>query len=351
MKPVNFYKSALTIICTVIFPLLVQAQADLHFSQFYETSILRNPALTGVFSEDYKFSAVYRNQWSSITNPFETAMVSAESKIKVGHGGQSDFFSFGALVYYDKAGSIDSKILGAYPAINYNKSLGDAHNSYLSVGFTGGILQHSYDASKATFNNQYQNNVFNAVNPTGENLPASNLTIYDAGAGINFNSSSGEYNNVTYVIGASGYHFTQPRVSYAKDASINLNMRFNVNAAVSGHFNESYSYQLQGNSAVQGAYYEVIAGGLVGWNRRSENDLDPQFAIYTGLFYRYADAVIPTFKLRYKDLAFGLSYDVNISGLNTASSYRGGYEISLVKTGHFFDKNATNGKPLCPNFY
>jgi len=351
MKISNFYKNALLSLCTIASPVLAIAQADIHFSQFYETSILRNPALTGVFSEDYKFSAVYRNQWSSITNPFETAQVSAETKIKVGHE-HNDFFSFGALVYYDKAGSIDSRILGAYPAINYNKSLGDEHNSFLSVGFTGGYVQHSFDPSKATFNNQYQNNTFNAGNPTGENLPNPKLTLYDVGAGINFNSSSGEYNSITYVIGVSGYHFSQPNTSYYKDAAkINMDMRYNVNAALSGHFNESYSYQLQGNYALQGSYNEIIAGGLIGWNRISENDLDPAFAMYVGLFYRYMDAVIPSFKLKYKDLAFGLSYDVNVSTLSPASSYKGGYEISLIKTGHFRDKNATNGKPLCPNFY
>ncbi|MDR3678806.1 MAG: PorP/SprF family type IX secretion system membrane protein [Flavipsychrobacter sp.] len=351
MNKKTFYKKILTLLCSALCPVVTYAQADIHFSQFYETSILRNPALTGVFSEDYKFSAVYRNQWSSITNPFETALVSAESKIKIGHGEQNDFFSYGALVYYDKAGSIDSRIIGAYPAINYSKAFGDAHNSYLSAGFTGGIIQHSFDPSKATFNNQYQNNVFNASNPTGENLPNPKLTLYDVGAGINFNSSSGEYNSVTYMLGVSGYHFTQPNNSYYKSPNINLNMRFNVNMALSGHFNESYSYQLQGNFALQGSYYEAIAGGLVGWNRINENDLDPEFAIYAGAFYRYGDAIIPTFKLRFKTLAFGLSYDVNVSGLNTASSYRGGYEISLIKTGHFFDKNSTNGKPLCPNFY
>lgn len=347
----NLYTTIFILTFTILNPLLLRAQADIHFSQFYETAILRNPALTGVFSEDYKFSVLYRNQWSSISNPFQTALVSGESKIKIGHGETPDYFSYGALFYYDKAGSIDSRMIGAYPAINYSKSLGDAHNSYLSAGFTGGIVQHSFDPSKATFNNQYVNNVFSASNPTGENLPNPKLLFYDAGAGINFNSTGGEYNSVTYVLGVSGYHFTQPNYSYYKDNAINLNMRFNVNAALSGRFNDTYSYQLHGNFAMQGAFYEAIVGGLIGWNRISESDLDPLFTIQGGLFYRYGDAVIPTFRLRYKDLAFGLSYDVNISSLNTASSYRGGYEISLVKTGHFFDKNANNGKTLCPNFY
>ncbi len=71
-------------LCMAI-PVFVHAQADIHFSQFYETSILRNPALTGVFADDYKFGAYYRNQWNTISNPFQTGLVSAETHAPVSH--------------------------------------------------------------------------------------------------------------------------------------------------------------------------------------------------------------------------------------------------------------------------
>jgi hypothetical protein len=45
-----------------ILPMKLLAQADIHFSQFYETSILRNPALTGVFPEDYRVGAYERSE-------------------------------------------------------------------------------------------------------------------------------------------------------------------------------------------------------------------------------------------------------------------------------------------------
>src|ERR1700744_4318828 len=131
----------LTALYLLICPVFVRAQADVHFSQFYETSILRNPALTGVFADDYKFGAYYRNQWSSISNPFQTALISAESRVSVSRM-NDDFFSFGLLAYADEAGSIDQKITAVYPAINYNKSINPDHNTYLSVGFTGGYLQY-----------------------------------------------------------------------------------------------------------------------------------------------------------------------------------------------------------------
>jgi len=329
-------------------PAAVFAQADIHFSQFYENSILRNPALTGVFSEDYKITAIYRSQWSSITNPFQTALVSAEGRISV-TSETRDFFSFGLLGYYDQAGSIDRKITCVYPALNYNKSMEDAHNSFLSVGFTGGYMQYSFDPSKATFNNQYVNNVFNASNPTGETLPNPKLNLWDLGAGVNFNSSLGQNNDVTYVIGASGYHFTQPKNSYYKDPSIVMDMRWNFNAALSGRLNEDFAFQLHANYARQGSFSELIGGGLIGWSRIVDREQAP-FSFYVGAFYRLNDAVIPAIKLRYRDYAFGASYDVNVSTLEAATSMRGGFELTCFKTGLFQKEDRPEQKVLCPNF-
>ena len=173
-----------------------QAQ-DIHFSQFYETSILRNPALTGIFTGDYKVGVIYRSQWSSISKPYQTALVNAETRIPV-RGMANDFVSIGLLAYYDKAGSVSLQTLGLYPALNYNKSLSSENNTYLSVGFTGGFIQRSFDPSKATFDNQYQNGRFDPAYSSGEVLPDPSFTQLDAGAGVNFNTTTGKDNYKCY---------------------------------------------------------------------------------------------------------------------------------------------------------
>ncbi|HXS35584.1 MAG TPA: PorP/SprF family type IX secretion system membrane protein [Flavipsychrobacter sp.] len=340
-----FYK-IIAGVFSLLLPAGVMAQADIHFSQFYEMSILRNPALTGVFTDDYKAGVLYRNQWSSISNPFQTALVNGEFRIPIGKN-VTDFLSVGLLAYYDKAGSIDQQIMGVYPAVNYNKSLEDDHHSFLSVGFTGGYLQYSFDPGKATFNNQFQNGAFNSGNPTGENLPNPKVTIWDMGAGVNFNSSAND--NVSYMFGAGGYHFTEPVNSYYRNPDIKLSMRWNINAALSAKINDYFSLQLQGNYALEGNYNEVVFGGLVGWTKPAAIGVD-LFTIYAGVFYRAGDAIIPVVKVKYKDMAFGLSYDANISSLKAATNLRGGYEVSVFKTGVFHTSD--NGKTICPtNFY
>ena len=79
---------------------------DIHFSQFYENSIFRNPGLTGIFSGDYKAGVNYRTQWGSISNPFQTVLASVESRVAVNKE-VGDFLSYGLCVSYDHAGSIN----------------------------------------------------------------------------------------------------------------------------------------------------------------------------------------------------------------------------------------------------
>ena len=53
---------------------------DVHFSQFYQTPLIVNPALTGVFSGDQRGIINYRNQWNDFA-PFTTSSISFDSKI------------------------------------------------------------------------------------------------------------------------------------------------------------------------------------------------------------------------------------------------------------------------------
>jgi type IX secretion system PorP/SprF family membrane protein len=330
-----------------LLPVCSFAQADIHFSQFYETTILRNPALTGVFAGNYKLGVYYRSQWSSVTNPYETVLFNAEYRISLSRF-TDDFLSLGILGYSDKAGEIDQRITAFYPAINYNKSLNPDNNSYLSFGFAAGYVQYSFDPSKATFNNQFQNGTFDPNNPSLETLPGPKRNIADLGAGINYNLSPGKTNEATYIIGVSCYHINQPVFSYYNSSDRTENIRINLNAAMARELNENVLLQVHANISQQGAYSEFIGGGLVGW-RSTDVYSEPLFQIYAGLMYRYNDAFIPVIKIRYKSMSFGLSYDINTSSLKPASNMQGGYELTLSSSA-FFPKNRDYKKTVCPRF-
>jgi type IX secretion system PorP/SprF family membrane protein len=334
-------------VCLACLPMLSYGQADIHFSQFYETSILRNPALTGVFADDYKIGVYYRNQWESISNPFNTVLATAETHFQISQTSE-DFVSVGLLGYSDKAGSIDQRITAFYPALNYNKSLNSDHNTFLSAGFTTGYVQYSFDPSKATFNNQYVNGKFDPANPSLENLPNATMSMYDLGAGLNFNTGKSEPNSTTFVLGASVYHVTQPKFSYYQKPGITENMRFNINGGLARSVTDQVTLQFQANYASEGTYTELIFGGLVNWTQ-STLGIQDIFILSGGVFYRYQDAIIPVVKVNYKHIAIGVSYDVNVSTLKEASNMQGGTEITLFYTGNYSDKGVAK-KTVCPKF-
>jgi len=320
---------------------------DLHFSQFYENAILRNPALTGIFSGDYKVGVDYRTQWSSIT-PFNTALATAETRIMVDPIG--DYLSFGVATTYDKAGSIDFTSMQVYPAINFNKSMEDKHNSYFSVGFTGGYIQRSVDMSKMTFSSQAIGGVYNSSNASGENLNFKQLQTYDLGAGFSVNSSAGNNNQVNYYIGAAAYHVLKPNQTFSGDEQlVRLSTKWTGNLGLRCNVTDQFSFSIHFNYTAQDPYKETIGGGLLGWRTHAAGS-DNIITVNAGAFYRVNDAIIPTVKIDYTHYSITMSYDDNTSTLKTATQGQGGFEISLYIRGNYKREKSAADAVKCPRF-
>ncbi len=322
---------------------------DIHFSQFYENAMLRNPALTGIFSGDYKAGVNFRNQWSSLSVPFITVLGSAETRVSVNRE-TGDHVSFGLTMTYDKAGSINFTSLQIYPAINYNKALEDKHMSYLSVGFAGGYIQRSVDMSRMTFSNQWVNGSYDPQNPTGENMTFQKLEHFDLSAGVSFNSSMGEQNRVNYYIGAAAYHLARPKQSFDPNENfVRLGTRWTGNLGVQSYVGNNIGITVHINYQNQHPYTEWIGGGLVSW-RHYDMAQETRFTLYAGCFIRYKDAVIPTVKLDYNDYSLTASYDITTSSLRPAAEGVGGFEFSLFVRGRYKRGIDPMQQFRCPRF-
>ncbi|MBS1564300.1 MAG: type IX secretion system membrane protein PorP/SprF, partial [Bacteroidetes bacterium] len=125
-------------------PLLMAGAAraqDLHFSQFFEAPLLRNPSLAGIFEGDVRVQMVYRDQWNSFTNAYKSGSFNVEYKAPIGRG--DDFLTLGLQTLFDKAGTVGLTTTQVMPALNYHKSLSGNRRTYLSFGFMGGLVQKS----------------------------------------------------------------------------------------------------------------------------------------------------------------------------------------------------------------
>lgn len=320
---------------------------DIHLSQFYETPILRNPALIGIFNGDVRFQAVYRNQWNSVTIPYQTGTISGEIKFPVGNG--NDYVTTGLQVTYDRAGTSKLQSTQIFPAINYHKSLNEDKSSFLSLGFMGGLVQRQFDPTNMTFNNQYNSGRFDPAAATGEEgkLALKGYSYLDAGFGLSYNSVIGE--DVNYFIGGAYYHFNRAKISFYNDKNIELAPKLSFNAGITIPVDERVKVIAHYNQLHQGGYSEYIGGALIGYGLMNEG-LESTRAIYGGLFLRWNDAIIPTIKIDMDKYEVAMSYDTNISQLRTASQTFGGFEISLVFKGFLNSRNSTLERLNCPRF-
>jgi type IX secretion system PorP/SprF family membrane protein len=323
-------------------------QIDVHFSQFYETSILRNPGLTGVFADDYKLSGFYRNQWSSVSVPYNTYLFNGETKVPLGTY-VDDFVSFGLLSYSDRAGTAGQKITGAYPTISYNKSVNPDLNSYFSFGVCGMYSQYSFDPGRVTFNSQYQNGVINTSLSTMENFSGNKVSFWNLGAGLNFNSSTNQDNNVVYCFGISGYNLTEQPISYLRSGNTVLNFRTNVNAALAIALREDIQIQFHSNYVRQGDFSEISGAFLWSWSKVDRSNAS-DFSLILGGIFRYNDGIAPLVKLKYQRLSVSASYDINTSTFRPATNMQGGVELSVSLSGNYNRRMNSNKATVCPRF-
>jgi len=317
---------------------MAASSQDIHFSQFFETPLWRNPSLAGIYSGDIRVQAVYRDQWNSVTNAYKTTSVNAEFKFPVGKG--NDFLSTGIQLLYDKAGTIGWTSTHLLPVLNYHKSLSSERNRYLSLGFMGGVVQRRFDPSKATTNSQYDNGGI------GENFSNSGYIYADGSVGMSYNSNMGTNPDNNFFLGAAYHHFNRPGISFYRNSNIELHPKLVFSGGLKLGVSD-YSYiTLQADRSMQGSFNETVAGAMYGLKLGEDSD-NPDYTIHAGGFLRWDDALIPVIKLDYTPFSVALSYDVNISKLKPSSYGRGGFELSVSYTG--FRKNQGEYL-LCPKF-
>ncbi|RYY86364.1 MAG: type IX secretion system membrane protein PorP/SprF, partial [Chitinophagaceae bacterium] len=294
----------------------LQAQ-DLHFSQFFQAPLLRNPALAGIFTGDIRVQALYRDQWSSVTNAYRTTSLSGEYKMPIGKA--DDFLTLGGQILYDQAGAISWKTTHFMPAINYHKSLSSEVNRYLSVGFMGGLVQSRFDRSKVQTSDWYNNG-----GGDGEPITSPKSTYIDMATGISFNTQWRQKSDDNLFVAVAYHHFNRPKRSFFNDASSDLKPKLVFSGGIRFSVTEASYLNLQGDFSKQAQYQESMLGVLYGLKMGPELD-NPRYTLHGGAFIRWNDAVVPVIKLDYHPFSFSFSYDVNISKLKTSSQGRGGF--------------------------
>jgi type IX secretion system PorP/SprF family membrane protein len=336
----NLYAKLSVLIYACLLTVSGKAQ-DIHFSQFFEAPLYRNPALAGVVNGDFRIQTVYRSQWNSITDAYKTTSLNAEYKLQVAG---DDFLTIGAQLFQDKAGSTNLTTVHFLPAINYHKSLSEEKNMYLSLGFMGGYVRRSIDRSQMLTNSTYDGH------GDGESehlLPQYNYL--DGSTGISLNTQLNENPENNLVLGIAYHHFTRPKSSFFNDQAVRIQPKIVFSADAKIALNDLVTTTVYNDFVKQGTYSEAISGLLMGYKVGPYTD-DPDAVLRAGAFYRWGDALIPVVQIDFRPFSFSLSYDVNLSRLATASYGRGGFELSVTYASFLKKENSSSNAVRCPHF-
>jgi type IX secretion system PorP/SprF family membrane protein len=332
----NHLKSAISLFFLL---LIVQVNGqDIHWSQYNDNPLFQNPGNTGNFNGDYRFVGNYRNQWRSVSIPFETIALSAEKKLE-----KYEDLSLGIQLFNDVVGDGQFRTTEVLFSLSIAKYFMDS-NLIIRPGATVGLNQRRFDSSPFNFDEQFSGIGFDPSLPTGENIQSAQKT------------------NITIALGASGLY----KLANGEIISGGIAL-FNINRPNQGFFNEkvkrdrrlninaNYEYKYSKDLHIipsfqintQGKYREVVLGGNAKYIL--EDRMGKYKAAQAGLWYRNRDAAILTMGLYYQSWFFGLSYDINMSKLSPASNGRGGIEFALRYILHTFKTTKTLHR-ICPEY-
>ncbi|MDZ4844116.1 MAG: PorP/SprF family type IX secretion system membrane protein [Chitinophagales bacterium] len=341
----RFKKCKLGILAITFFMLANTATAqDIHFTQFYASPLTLNPALTGKMNGDYRIAAIYRGQWKSVTsdpsfNAYATPAASFDIPFVFGKK-KNNAIGAGILLVNDMTNNKRLNTLQIQASVAYHKALDKNFNHQISIGVQGGIRQTQIKGSEFLFESQ--------INGLGDDLLITkddNNTIPAINAGFFYSGTFAK--KLTAFAGFGLFNIGEPNQSFSDAGESALPMRYVVHGGLDWAITEKISLLPGVIYMAQAEAREINFGTNLGFDVSEKPGKEA--TLFVGAWYRWEDAISPMVAVELmKRMRVGVSYDVNVSDFNDATSSRGGFEVSLIYTGRIVRIKQAN--LFCPRF-
>ncbi len=303
---------------------------EIHFSQFYSTPIITNPANTGTSDNDFRIANNYRNQWASIGVPFNTLYVSLDKKLSI----SNQMFGIGGFVIHDQSSVYNLSANEFLFSLSYSKFI---NNQQFVVGLQPGFVFKSYNSNGLTFGTQFDQvaQIFNTNLPSLENNLTGSTQYFDMNVGALWRAF---IKNIMPTVGFSVSHIIRPIETFSTASNgTRLPMKLTFNSQVYIPITSKVDLtpsMLYGNTP--GAN-ELLLGAIEGYS--FNNFSIPVKKVYAVNMFRLnpmrdIDAFILGGGVKFDKFDIGITYDINISPLNNVSNFNGAFEISLIYTGN-----------------
>lgn len=300
----------------------LQAQSY-HFSQFFSTPLLTNPANTGFIEGPFRVSSNFRSQGNIGGSPYFTGYLSADFSLFKNSLAAGHKAGLGTYVMNDQSlnRALQTNSIGISAA--YNVGLDENGEYSLGVGLQGTYHQRTFDYNKLSFGNQFGGGGYDASLPIGEALDHANKQYFDVNAGINYNVM---LEDKSFFAGVSAYNILRHKENTVFEEFkmptryvIQAGAQFYVGDYGKAYFSLTNMGQAKANETTFGGAYGIQLG-----------ETDVKNEINFGMWYRLKDALIPYVGYYYNGFHVGLSYDHTVSSLKSASQVKNGYELTLI---------------------
>ena len=313
------------LLLVLLFLAFISQAQDIHFSMYNLSPLSMNPANTGNYNGDWRIMGNYRSQWREISKAYNTYSI----------GGDMNFYPYnqnvsgGIYFLSDKSGG----------NLNINKifASGAIHKKIagfkLSLGIQPGIVIKSLDFNSHTFPNQlnWSTGAFDNTLANNESFVKQRMVYFDLNGGFTISKRIKKFEP---EIGASFFHLTNPNESfYAGKNKLPIRqiyfvaLRYFISQKLAAVPNMVTNVTTKANDWIFGANLEYTLSK----NAFFENKIFGGFMWRKGV-KRISDAAIVNIGFKQNNYTIGFSYDVNVSPLKTATSYKGAYEIALIYT-------------------
>jgi len=293
---------------------------DVHFTQFTQTPLYFNPAMTGHIEGSYRIQLINREQWLTIDqgSAFSSALIAVDGNIGLKKSNSS--FGIGMMAFNDRTGGGVFNNVGAAGGLSYHLAFDRNARHFLSAGVLVGVLNKRLKADGILFEDQFNGEIIDASIPTSESIVNSSIMNVDLNAGLLWSSylSNGSY----FRIGAGVAHLVTAKESFYGVES-DLPMRINAQLETSIRFSQKIRLQPAVLYMTQATASQLNAG------LKAKYELSPKTAVSIGGGARLNDAYYALIGYEFKGLIIGASYDINSSSLKAATNGFGAIEFAL----------------------
>ncbi len=354
---VLFFLSVLTFLLLV--PSLARTQ-DARYSQVAASPQLTNPAMTGLMNGQLRFTANFRDLYSSTlgNEGFKSVGAGVEIRRKAGNG---NFFGVGLQLQQDEAGASDFQRNQALVSLSYQQDLGRlagrGTGHFLAGGASVGAATRGLDVNKLWFSEQYfVNNAtreayIDSSLPTGEGISGSGNSLYlDVNVGLGWFANLGDRRGA--YLGVAAFHLNNPNVSPISGLMDQLDQRYVLHGGGelplgSGDMSLLPTFRFM----TQGPAYEALFGANIRYTERNWREVALRAGLSAQMSNQQADspglnAFVVSVGLETEKLQLAVSYDISAGGIGTISDSRGGWELGMIYT----QPAKYRSRVICPKF-